>query len=324
MARIKEPIHRISAAGSVQALVIDDDILFAGLQGGVIAAYSLETFELQSSVQAHEDSVLGLHLSPQHDLLISTGADSIANIWSTQSLTPLYSVHSYYEVGDIFSVAYSPKLQTVLLGAQNGSISWYQFRGDRDISSDKVESSPGTRKHRFFDSHGPGGSLDPLQLRHPNGDSTAGGYKVTIPNTSYKAYSHKSYVYTMLLAKGLFQDDHEEEVLITGGGDGTIKLWKVEDLSDANLIELFKFQNKGNNVLSLAYDGFFLYAGLADGYAHIYNLSSCQLIQKLSIGHGDVSQIQSSCGSIICGTSEGWLKVSGLDTVNNYSTDGVH
>lgn len=308
MAEHKEPIHRIRTPGSVQALVLDNDILFAGLQGGIIAAYSLDTFELVSSVQAHEDSVLGLHLCPQHDLLFSTGADSVVNIWSTQSLQPLYSLHSSFEVGDIFCIGYSTRTRTVFFGAQNGSIGWYQLRDQLNGDGHAVSFSPGVSKHRFFDSLGPGGSQDPLQLKGPNGALQAGGYRTMIPNDNYRAYSHKSYVYSMLLAKGLFQHDDEEEVLITGGGGGTIKLWKLDGLQTSGLVELFKFPNKESSVLSLAYSGSFLYAGLANGHANVYNLSSCQLVQRLNVGLGHVTQIQISCGSIICGTSGGWLK----------------
>ena len=210
MAETREPIHRISGPGSVQALVIDQDVLFAGLQGGVIAAYSLDTYELISSVQAHEDSVLGLYLCPQHHLLFSTGADSVANIWSTQSLEPLYSLHSCFEIGDVFCVSYSTRLRMAFFGAQNGSLGWYRLRDEHKGVDTRVAWGPGLRKHRFFDSLGPGGTQDPLQLKSPNGDLTAGGNRVTIPNENYRPYSHKSYVYSMLLAKGLFQHDDEE------------------------------------------------------------------------------------------------------------------
>ena len=307
MAPNKEAIHRINVAGSVQALVIDNDILFAGLQGGIIAVYSLETFELVSSVQAHEDSVLGLTLCSQHSLLLSSGADDAVNVWSTQSLQPLYTLRSSFEVGDIFCVSYSTRTRLAFLGAQNGSLSWYRIEDRSGESDPDTPFSPGTSKHRFFDSLGPGGSQDPLQLRSRNGSLRAGGHRDIIPVENSLAYSHKSYIYCMLLAKGLFQNDADEEVLITGGGGGTIKLWRVQGTGNAGLLELFKLKNKGYSVLSLAYSGPFLYAGLTDGVVHIYNLSSCQLVQKLKVGHGDVAQLQMSCGSIICGSSEGWL-----------------
>lgn len=320
----KEPVHRISAPGSVQAVVIDNDILFAGLEGGVIAAYSLDTYELVSSVQAHEDSVLGLALCSSQNLLFSSGADSIVNVWSTQSLQPLYSLHSQHEVGDIFCVSHSPRIRTVYFGSQNGSLCWYQLRDHRNGDDTTVTWSPGVRKHRFFDSLGPGGTQDPLQLKGQNGLSKAGGFRTTVPAENCQAYAHKSYVYSMLLAKGLFQHDHEEEVLITGGGGGTIKLWRIESTTSASLQELFKLPNKGNSVLSMTYSGGFLYAGLANNTVHIYNLSSCQLVHKLTVGLGDIAQIQISCGSIICGTSEGWLSQFNSQFVQTSSWQAHH
>ena len=43
-------------------------------------------------------------------------------VWCTQSLRRIYSIYSTYDVGDVFSVVYSTKLETVYLGAQNTSI----------------------------------------------------------------------------------------------------------------------------------------------------------------------------------------------------------
>ena len=79
--RLKESVHRITSAGSVQALAIDQDVLFAGLQGGTISAYSLDTYELLSSISAHDESVLSLTLSDDHELLFSSGADSVVKVW---------------------------------------------------------------------------------------------------------------------------------------------------------------------------------------------------------------------------------------------------
>ncbi|RMZ75153.1 hypothetical protein DV737_g5430, partial [Chaetothyriales sp. CBS 132003] len=299
--------HSINTFGSVQALVIDDDVLFTGLQGGLIAVYSLETYDLVSTVHAHEESVLGLTLSDDHRLLFSSGADSTVKIWSTQSLEHLRSIHSYFEVGDVFCMAYSARYRTVLFGAQNGSISWYQIEDKGRLPLSRTASS--TRQHRFFDSRGPGGTPHPLQELNGNAHShRANTHSLTIPNTSYKQYAHKSYVYSMILAKGVFQHDHEEEVMITGGGDGSIKLWRIDALGSGNLQCIFQFKNKGVSVLCLTCSGSFLYAGLTDGTAHIYNLASCQLIQRLNVGLGEVSQVQVQPGTILYGTSQGWVK----------------
>ena len=299
--------HCINTLGSVQALVVDDDVLFAGLQGGLIAVYSLDTYELLSTVHAHEESVLSLTLSEDHRILISSGADSTVNIWSVRTLEQLYSIHSYFEIGDVFCTVYSARHHTVIFGTQNGSISWYHV-GDKDRLQTPRASST-AREHRFFDSRGPGGSTNALQQLNGNTQTPHSSvHSVTIPSTSYKPFAHKSYVFSMLLAKGLFHHDNEEEVLITSGGGGTIKLWRIDALEDDQLQSSFQFKNKGTSVLSLACSGPFLYAGLADGNAHVYNLASCQLIQKLNVGLGEVSQIQVRPRAILCGTSQGWVK----------------
>jgi len=136
-----------------------------------------------------------------------------------------------------------------------------------------------------------------------------GGRALTIPSRNYLPYAHKSYVYSMLLIKGLFTHDREEEVLVSGAGDGTIKLWSLDSLGTEGLVLIHKFKNSGSNVLSLAYRGSFLFAGLSDGVANVYNLASNQLVQRLQIGHGDISQILVSTDSILCGTSQGLVKV---------------
>ncbi|KAK5271124.1 hypothetical protein LTR40_014043, partial [Exophiala xenobiotica] len=123
----KNPIHRITAPGSVQALAVDDDVLFVGVQGGSITAWSLETYELLATVPAHKESVLSLALSEDRSLLFSTGADSIVNVWSTDTFQRVYSLYSPFEIGDIFGVVHSIKKQTVFWGAQNASIQWQKI-----------------------------------------------------------------------------------------------------------------------------------------------------------------------------------------------------
>lgn len=307
----KSPIHRISAPGSVQALAVDDDVLFAGVQGGSITVWSLETYELLATVPAHTESVLSLALSEDKSLLFSTGADSIVNVWSTQTLQRLYSLYSHFEIGDVFCVAHSIKKQILFWGAQNASIQWHKISTDAGVTSPSLAFAPGSRKHRFFDSLGPGGSANVIS--DEDGTSVTlinqGGRILTVPARNYLPYAHKSYIYSMLLVRGLFSHDKDEETLITGGGDGTIKLWSIDALSSKGVVQLAKFKNPGSNVLSLSFRGSFLYAGLSAGTANVYNLASNQLVQRLNVGHGDVSQILVNNNSILCGTSQGWVKV---------------
>ena len=302
----KYPIHRLNAPGSIQAVAVDDDVVFAGTQGGSIVVWSLETYELLATVPAHQESVLGLAFSEDRSLLFSTGADSIVNVWSTESLQRLYSLHSPFEIGDVFCAVHSASTQTLFWGAQNSSIQWYKLSMDSAVRSPL--SVPRTRKHRFFDSLGPGGASNAMYDEEIVAGSQ-GGQVMTIPNRNYLPYAHKSYIYSILLVKGLSSRERDDEVLVSGGGDGTIKLWSINNLSSSGPIQMAKLKTPGSKVLSLAYRGSYLYAGLSEGLAHIYSLASRQLVQKLQLDHGDISQILVSTDSIFCGTSEGWIKV---------------
>ena len=309
--QVKNPVHRINAPGSVQALAVDDDVLFAGTQGGSIIVWSLETYQLLATVPAHKESVLSLALSEDRALLFSTGADSVVNVWSTQTLHRLYSLHSHFEIGDIFCVVHSTKNQTLFWGAQNSSIQWHKLSTDANVKSPILTFTPGSRKHRFFDSLGPGGIAniiydeDGITSTSLNGH---GGRVLTVPSQNYYPYAHKSYIYCMILVKGLFRHDRDEEVLVTAGG-GAIRLWSIDELTSKSVVQMTKFSNPNSNIFSLAYKGSFLYAGLSDGVVNIYNLASNQLVQRLGVGHGDVSQVLVTTDSLLCGTNQGWVKV---------------
>ena len=113
----------------------------------------------------------------------------------------------------------------------------------------------------------------------------------------------------MLLVKGVFHHDPEEELLVSGGGDGTIKLWSIDNLEKEGLMLLDKFKNNGLGVLSMAYSHTFLYVGFTNGKAHVYSLDSRQLVQKLDVRCGDIGAIEVIRGKAFCGGSGGYIKV---------------
>jgi di- and tripeptidase len=132
---------------------------------------------------------------------------------------------------------------------------------------------------------------------------------MTFQRTHYRPYAHSSYVYCMLLVPAFHHDDAGKEMLVTGGGDGTVRMWSLYNLEMAGLEATHKFRNVSASVLSLAQSGIFLYAGLANGCVQVYNLDSSQLVQKINVGHEDVTTLQVIDGVAFCGTSNGLLKV---------------
>ncbi|EHA19495.1 hypothetical protein ASPNIDRAFT_178656 [Aspergillus niger ATCC 1015] len=300
--------HRVQASRSVLALVLDNECVFAGLQGGDIVAWSLETYDLVLSVHAHQESVLDLFLSEDGELLFSSGGDSIVNVWSTRTFDRLYSIHSHHDVGDIFAVAYSSSLKTIYCGGQNTSIQWCDISQTDAASTQRSAAQLSKRTHRFFDSKGPDGSRAPRS--DPGADGVhPGGQVLTFKRDHHRLFSHHGYIYTMLLVRGLIEQAPNEEVLLTGAGDGVVKLWRLDQAKDnAVPSQIAKLQN-GDPVLSIAVEGSFLYCGLAGGALNIWNLDSHQLVKRISMHTGDLWAVDIIHGVAVCGDSNGVIKV---------------
>lgn len=112
----------------------------------------------------------------------------------------------------------------------------------------------------------------------------------------------------MLLVRGLVESAPTEEVLITGAGDGVVKLWRLGQDSNIMPNQIAKLQN-ADPVLALAVDGSFLYCGLAGGALNIWNLDSHQLVKRITSHSGDLWAVDIVRGVVVCGDSNGVVKV---------------
>lgn len=115
----------------------------------------------------------------------------------------------------------------------------------------------------------------------------------------------------MVLAKGL-RDDLKEEVLISGGGDGAIKLWTIggEDGTISELHKLDDGRDEGDSVLSLVLDGTFLYAGRINGEVNVWDLETRQLVRNLRTKTEDVLALSLGGGYLFCAGVSGTVDVS--------------
>ncbi|MCJ1397453.1 hypothetical protein MMC11_000646 [Xylographa trunciseda] len=301
--------HKVKNQKSILAIVISNSRVFAGTQGGELLVWSLETYELLYSVAAHRGAVLGLFVSHDGKLLFSSAGDAIVNVWCTQNLTRLYHIWSTYDVGDVFCVAYSTGLQTVYLGAQNTSIQWLNLSRNTSSVSPNLESHPLNRQNKFFDSTGPGGV--PSTRSVLGGDIlTQGGQFIEIDKEHIIQYAHFGYVYCMVLAPGSTHTESSEETLITGGGDGTIKMWRLTKNGNPDTIICFEtMENGDNSILSMALDGTFLYSGRSEGDVDVWDLDTRQLIRTVNAHIADVLTITVRQDLIFTGGSNGWAKI---------------
>jgi WD40 repeat protein len=114
----------------------------------------------------------------------------------------------------------------------------------------------------------------------------------------------------MLLAKGL-RDDPSEEVLISGGGDGAIKIWSLAKKGGAisELHRLDDGRDEGESVLSLALDGLFLYSGRLSGEINVWDLETKQLVRSLKAQTDDVLALSVGGGYLFCAGVTGVVEV---------------
>lgn len=299
--------HRLRHTSSILVVAISSKELFAGTQAGEIVVYGLDTYERRAVLEGHTGSVLGLCLSPDEQLLFSSAGDRIVNVWHTKSLTRACSLYSPFDVGDVFCVSYSASTQTAYIGAQNTTISWCPLSGDSNHSV----IHPSLRDHNFFDSTGPGGVRTPrpveadVRARH-----AVGGRVLEIAKEDVKHFAHYGYVYCMLLATHGVPEAAGQEILITGGGDGAIKLWKLTQPRGA--IEEFAVlddgREEGHPILSIALDGTFLFSGRCGGEVDVWDLETRQLVRNIRAHHDDVLSICVGLGTLFSAAVTGYVR----------------
>jgi di- and tripeptidase len=299
----------------------EHDRIFAGTQDGEVVAWSLSTFQRVDTVQAHKRSVLSLFLSPDSSLLFSSAADPIINVWCPKSLTRIYEIYSTHDVGDIFCTAYSSQHDTLFIGAQNATIQWVKLSDPGVRVSPDSQRHPDRRNHRFFDSKAVGGTSTPRRSEERWGLMPRSNNVLEVDNGSIRNFAHYGYVYCMLMSKApTIEAPVDEDVLISGGGDGTIKLWtlssnKQSDGSDIDgeerIEEIMTLgADDADSVLSLALDGSFLYAGKLDGVVELWDLDTTQKLRVIKPHDSDIMSLQMGWGYLWCAAANGWSSVS--------------
>jgi di- and tripeptidase len=117
----------------------------------------------------------------------------------------------------------------------------------------------------------------------------------------------------MLLLRGIVADDPDEETLVSGGGDGSIKLWSLMPEKGGQIGEKFELrlgQGDDNSVLSFALDGSFLISGRLRGEVNIWDLETRQLVRTINSSVADVLALSVGGGCLFVSGSNGTVEVS--------------
>lgn len=320
-----ERLHELKHDSSVLALAVSDQYIFAGTHKGEIVVWSLATFAVVATVQAHKQCVLCLHLSDDGRFLLSSACEPVVNVWCPRTFVRLFEIYSTYDVGDVFSVVYSPQRETVYLGTQTQYIQWVSLRDPLARVAPDAPQHPNKRHHRFFDSHPAGGTSTPRRTEEVWNLIPRPQAVLEIDAGAVQQFAHFGWVYCMLVAKGpTMLVGPDDEVLLSGGGDGTIKMWRLCDAAaDAGagnetgeptagaIQELMCLgQDDAESVVSLVIDGSFLYSGKLGGIIELWDLDTKQKLRVIKAHEHDVMTLQMRFGLLWSAATGGSASVS--------------
>ncbi|KAK0644069.1 hypothetical protein B0T16DRAFT_192689 [Cercophora newfieldiana] len=300
-------LQELQHDGSILSIAVSDEYIFAGTSKGEIAVWSLGSYQLVQTIQAHKRSVLCLHLTSDNKYLLSSACEPIINVWCPKTFARLYEIYSTYDVGDVFSVVYSPQRDTVYFGTQTQYIQWVSLKDPaRRVSQDSA-NHPDKRQHRFFDSRAVGGTSTPRRTEEHYALIPRAQAVLEVDSGAVLQYAHYGWVFCMRIARGpSVLVDPEEEVLVSGGGDGTIKLWKLSDEGTeygdgervtGDIQELMVLgEDDSESVMSLEVDGSFLYAGKLRGIIELWDIDTKQKLRVIKAHDGNVNTLKMSFG----------------------------
>jgi di- and tripeptidase len=119
----------------------------------------------------------------------------------------------------------------------------------------------------------------------------------------------------MLLGTGIIPEAPSEEILVSGGGDGRILLWRIDPAQRGAITSIYTLEDgreEGESILSLAREGSFLYSGRFDGEVNVWDLETRQLVRSLKATTGDVHTLTLGAGVLYAGGKTGVMQVSNL------------
>ncbi|KAK0707847.1 hypothetical protein B0H67DRAFT_497087 [Lasiosphaeris hirsuta] len=302
-----EQLQELRHDGSVLAIAVSDEYIFSGTSNGEIAVWSLGTYQLVQTIQAHKHSILCLFLTEDRKYLFSSACEPIISVWCPKTFNRLYEIYSTYDVGDVFSVAYSAQRGTVYFGTQTQDIQWACLNDPSIQVSQDSTSHPDKRQHRFFDSHAVGGTSTPRRTEEHYALIPRAQTVLEVDSGAVRQYAHYGWIFCMKIAKGpSVLVDVDEEVLVSGGGDGTIKLWKLSDEGPeygggervvGDIEELMVLgEDDSESVMSLEIDGSFLYAGKLGGIIELWDIDTKQKLRVIKAHDGNVNTVRMSFG----------------------------
>ncbi|CAO3692343.1 unnamed protein product [Umbelopsis ramanniana] len=301
-------VHTLSQEDhtSVLSLAASEKYLFSGSQGAHIAVWDLATFTLVKLLYGHQGSVLALSLSPDETWLFSSSGDGTVRVWDIESLQCVYLIHCCHDVGDIFSIVYSEVSNLLFLGSQNTSIQWYDFSDPQTNGpSDPAPLASISPRYTAQTSKFFGSKIDTPSTEERRNPMDVEVIQCVIRDSNVLVNAHDGYVYCLALEYDL--PNIEGEVLISGSGDGDVKLWRITNDGLQHLNTLKGSSEKGILTLAVMDDGY-LFCGVQGGNIQVWDLETHQMIRSIMAHSDDVLSLCVKNHDVFSASADGTIK----------------
>ncbi|KAF8887175.1 hypothetical protein BD779DRAFT_1611627 [Infundibulicybe gibba] len=261
-------LHELES--SVLSLAANESYIFSGSQSQDISVWDKRTFTLKYTLEGHTGSVLALEYAKEKDWLFSSSGTHWQTIWSTTTLTTLYILVPYLETdaGDLFSLSWSPSLQTIYIGCQNTSLQWLHLSEEAlaAIPISSTDSASGSVPKKPADLMAKNGTGAMRIPGLPDSDTRSSApVCLNIPAKNVIDSAHYGYIYCMTIVRGSAEGDVQ---LATGSGDETVKLW---DCKLPTPVLIHEFECTNGAILAL------------DGHVKVLDLETKTLVRTIIV-----------------------------------------
>ncbi|RIA83883.1 hypothetical protein C1645_785306 [Glomus cerebriforme] len=300
-----KPSHTIThGENSVLSLACSDKYLFSGSQGPHIQVWNLTIFQQEAVLKGHMGGVLCLTLSKDQKTLFSSSGDCTIRVWDVDTLKCLYVIQACNDVGDLFSVVYCDELDTVYIGCQNTSIIRFDLSTKERYRTQQLPHSCNYSK--FFDDIPTTiaceivSSVEEEEIDAKISAKQENIHRYEMDDSMIYMNSHDGYVYSLLLGQ-----NKDGRILLSGSGDGDVKVWSITKNS-MELLKVLKGSDAG--ILTLAIQDELLFCGAQGGDIKIYDLETYHHIRSLMAHDDDVLALTVGDYCLFSGSADGTIK----------------
>jgi serine/threonine protein kinase len=249
-------------SGAVWSLALTEDgkTLLMGLEDGNVLVYDIATEKLRQRLKEHRGPVFGMEFFPDGKRFVSASDDGRILVWTLDDLRkPISSMSS---ANGVRVVAVDRHGLNIATGDRGGAVNIWDVK--TEVPSHVFDHGGSV--------HGLAFSNDPIgQMLVSTGSNTIGKvWDLTTDTDKFTLAGHRGPVYTVAFSR-------DNELIATGGWDGTIKIWDANNYQELKTLEGHQY-----DVFSVAFSpcGKMLASAGQDGTVRVWDVEAGKEVLK--------------------------------------------